>query len=57
MRSSVYLLDECTSALDAQTEAAVLRGLRSRASRAILVTHRPEALEGLDGITPVTMEE
>lgn len=57
MARPIFLLDECTSALDAQTEDAVLSGLRSVADRAILVTHRPEALENLDGITKVSMEE
>lgn len=57
MDRPVFLLDECTSALDAQTEDAVLRGLRELGKRAILVTHRPEALNSLEGITPVSMEE
>ena len=57
MERPIFLLDECTSALDAQTEDAVLSGLRTVADRAILVTHRPEALENLDGITKVSMEE
>lgn len=56
MERPVFLLDECTSALDAGTEAAVLRNLRLISNKAILVTHRPEALEDLDGIVPVSME-
>lgn len=52
----VFLLDECTSALDAETEAAVLRNLQSLRKNAILVTHRPEALEGLENIHPISME-
>ena len=55
MERPVFLLDECTSALDADTEAAVLQNLRLISDRAILVTHRPEALEGLEGIAPVAM--
>lgn len=57
MERPIFLLDECTSALDAQTEAAVLQGLHSLVGQAILVTHRPEALEGLEDITAVSMEE
>lgn len=56
MDRQIFLLDECTSALDHQTEELVLRGLRGMGKAAILVTHRPEALEALDGIVPVTME-
>ena len=45
----ILLLDECTSALDAQTEARVLRRLRSLPDRTcIAVTHRPAALELCD---------
>ena len=57
MERPILLLDECTSALDSQTEKAVLQNLRNLSKSAILVTHRPEALEDLDGITAVSMEE
>lgn len=57
MDRPILLLDECTSALDSQTEKAVLRNLQTLGKGAILVTHRPEALEDLDGITAVSMEE
>ena len=53
----VFLLDECTSALDAETEQAVLQNLKALGKDTILVTHRPEALKDLDGITAVSMEE
>lgn len=56
MGHSVLLLDECTSALDAQTEKQVLENLHSFCPKAILVTHRPEALEGLDHLTLLQME-
>lgn len=56
MERPVLLLDECTSALDAETENAVLRNLRSTGKRAIVVTHRPEVLDDLQGITHVSME-
>ena len=56
MERPVFLLDECTSALDAQTEDAVLRELKALGKKAILVTHRPEAVEALDGITSISME-
>ena len=57
MDRPILLLDECTSALDAQTEQMVLHNLRALGKRAILVTHRPEALENLEGVTAVSMEE
>ena len=57
MERPILLLDECTSALDAETESGVLRNLRALSKCAILVTHRPEALEDLGGITCVSMEK
>jgi ATP-binding cassette subfamily B tetracycline resistance protein len=44
MKRPIFLLDECTSALDSQTESTVLNHLQNMGSQAILVTHRPEAL-------------
>jgi len=40
----VLLLDECTSALDSETERAVLQNLQSTGKKALLVSHHPEAL-------------
>ena len=57
MQRSVLLLDECTSALDAQTERQVLERLRQICPSAILVTHRPEALEEIPGVRAILMEE
>ena len=57
MERPVLLLDECTSALDAQTEEALLRGLHSLGKQAILVTHRPDALEELPGVKKISMQE
>lgn len=57
MERPILLLDECTSALDAETENAVLHSLRVTGKAAILVTHRPEALGSLDGVTSVSMEK
>ena len=57
MDRPVFLLDECTSALDAQTEDGVLRGLHQLGKRAILVTHRPDALQTLDHIQIISMEQ
>lgn len=57
MNRPIFLLDECTSALDAKTEDAVLRGLKTLDKKAILVTHRPEALEALENVTAVSMEQ
>ncbi len=45
MERPIFLLDECTSALDAATEKAVLANLRSAGKKVILVTHRPETLD------------
>ena len=56
MERPVFLLDECTSALDAETEAAVLQNLRALNKNAILVTHRPEALDVLGNINRISME-
>ena len=56
MERQILLLDECTSALDAQTEANLLKSLYEMGKQAILVTHRPEALEQLPAITGVSME-
>ena len=57
MDRPIFLLDECTSALDAETERNVLQNLRALNKGAILVTHRPEALETLNGVTAISMEE
>ena len=57
MDRPVFLLDECTSALDARTEDAVLRRLKTLKKKAILVTHRPEALEALEDVAAVSMEQ
>ena len=57
MDRPIFLLDECTSALDAWTEDAVLRGLKSLGKQAVLVTHRPEALNALGSVTKVSMEQ
>lgn len=57
MDRPILLLDECTSALDMQTERAVLQSLRALGKQAILVTHRPEALEGIPDIISVSMEQ
>lgn len=57
MDRPVLLLDECTSALDAQTEEALLRGLHDLGKQAILVTHRPEALQQLSNVRIVSLED
>ena len=56
MERPVFLLDECTSALDAETENGVLCGLKALGKQAILVTHRPEALTDIPGIAEVSMD-
>lgn len=57
MERPIFLLDECTSALDAGTEDAVLHGLHNLGKQAIVVTHRPEAMQVLENITSVSMEQ
>ncbi len=57
MDRAVFLLDECTSALDAATEKAVLENLQRMGKKAIVVTHRPEALEQITGVTMVDMNQ
>lgn len=57
MNRPIFLLDECTSALDAQTEKAVLEALRATGRQAIAVTHRPETLENIEGISKVSIEK
>ena len=56
MDRPVFLLDECTSALDAATEEAVLRGLHNLGKQAILVTHRTNALKDLSNIHSIQMD-
>lgn len=47
----VLLLDECTSALDEETEAHLLENLgRMRDKTALIVTHRPAALDVVDTV-------
>ena len=56
MERPILLMDECTSALDGGTEKEMLQNLNKLSTKAILVTHRPEALEGLHGVSRVEME-
>lgn len=47
--SPILLLDECTSALDNETELALLRNLKAESGKTvILITHRPAALDICD---------
>lgn len=57
MERRILLLDECTSALDAETESRVLQNLYECCGNALLVTHRPQALEPLTQINHITMHE
>ncbi len=57
MDRPVLLLDECTSALDSQTEEQVLRALYTLGKQAILVTHRPAVIQQLPQITQVKMND
>ena len=57
MERPILLLDECTSALDAQTEESLLTALTALNKQAILVTHRPDALQGKSGITFTELKE
>ncbi len=55
MERPILLLDECTSALDAQTERQVLENLQKMGTQAIVVTHHPEALKDAPEIVHVDM--
>lgn len=57
MRRPILLMDECTSALDPQTEGEMLRNIHALPVKAVLVTHRPEALEELSGICKAELEQ
>lgn len=57
MDRPILLLDECTSALDAQTEEKLVQALSLLNKQAILVTHRPNALKDQEKITFVEMQE
>lgn len=57
MERPAFLLDECTSALDSETESRVLQSLHQLGKGAILVTHRPEMLASLDNVTFIPMEK
>ena len=57
MDRPILLLDECTSALDSQTEEQVLKALFAQGKQAVLVTHRPEVTEQLPRITRVKMDQ
>lgn len=53
----VLLLDECTSALDADTEKQLLANLRRMTDKTVLiVTHRPEALHICDAVAHFTAD-
>ena len=56
MDRQILLLDECTSALDAVTEEALLKGLHKLGKQAILVTHRPDALKDLSDIQTIALD-
>lgn len=56
MNRPVFLLDECTSALDAQTESNLLSALSKLNKKAILVTHRPEAVSAYPDTTFIPMD-
>ncbi len=51
MQRPIFLLDECTSALDAATEEKVLEQIAGLHKQAIVVTHRPEMLQKLQDVT------
>lgn len=56
MDRPILLMDECTSALDNRTERDMLGNLYGLDTKAILVTHRPEALEGLENVKHENLE-
>ena len=56
MDRQILLLDECTSALDAQTESDLLRALTQLGKQALIVTHRPDAVSDLPGVSMISMD-
>ena len=49
--SPILLLDECTSALDSETECALLNNIKHETNKTvILITHRPAALDICDHV-------
>ena len=56
MERPILLLDECTSALDAATEQQVLENLAELGKQAILVTHRPEALQDRENVSFINID-
>ncbi len=56
MDRSIFLLDECTSALDSDAEQALLENLLQLDKQGILVTHSPEALHRLAQRPGVSMQ-
>lgn len=53
--SPILMLDECTSALDEETERRLLRNLQAMTDKTVLiVTHRPAALEICDRVIAFT---
>ena len=57
MDRKIFLLDECTSALDEQTEYAVIHNLQKLNKSAILVTHRPQVVETVENVKFVPMDK
>lgn len=55
MNRPILLLDECTSALDKETETQVLTRLKSLNTQAIVVTHRPKVLKEFSDVTFVNL--
>lgn len=47
MNRPIFLLDECTSALDVDTEEALLKAIIETDKRGIFVTHHPQVLQDM----------
>lgn len=56
MDRPVFLLDECTSALDPQSESKVLENLHALKRQAVLVTHRSDALQPFHDVCKLTLD-
>ena len=47
-KADVYLFDEITSALDGESEAAILATIRSIDAAVVMISHKPRVIDAFD---------